>query len=110
MDVKKTISVIRDSLKENGLLFMDIVDWEFNVRRKSVRDSIKIDHPFNFTRQTIIPLLGNVGFRIISESILTDGHLIGFICKKAKASNKAFSHVHAESLLSLIRIKHAQLK
>jgi len=110
MDVTKTISIIRNSLKEDGLFFVDIVDWEFNVRRKSVRDSIKIDHPFNFTRQTIVPLLGNIGFEIISESILTDGHLIGFICKKAKASKKAFSHAHAESLLSLIRIKHAQSK
>jgi SAM-dependent methyltransferase len=110
MDVTKTISTIRDSLKEDGLLFVDIVDWEFNVRRKSIRDSIKIDHPYNFTRQTTVPLLENLGFRIISESILTDGHLIGFLCKKAKASKKAFSHAHAESLLSLIRIKHAQSK
>ena len=110
MDVTKTISVIRNALKEDGLLFVDIVDWEYNVRRKSVRDSIKIDHPFNFTRQTIIPLLGNVGFQIVSESILSDGHLIGFICRKTGRTKCPFSPLHAESLLYLIRKKQALQK
>ena len=110
MDVTKTTSVIRNSLKKDGLFFVDIVDWEYNVRKKSVRDSLKIDHPFNFTRGTIVPFLESMGFKIISESILTDGHLLGFICSKAKQTKCSFSRLHAESLLSLIRKKQAILK
>ena len=110
MDVKKTISIIRDALTENGLFFVDIVEWEYNVRQKGVKDSIKIDHPFNFTRQTTIPFLGRMGFQIVSESILVDGHLIGFLCKKAAPTKCSFSKVHADSLLSLIREKQALLK
>ncbi|UCC98752.1 MAG: methyltransferase domain-containing protein [Phycisphaerales bacterium] len=107
MDVAKTIIAIRSSLRERSLFFVDIVDWEYVVRRKGVQDSLKIDHPFNFTRQTAIPFLEGKGFRIVSESVLSDGHLIGLLCAKAEERPSSFSPGHAEFLLSLIREKQA---
>jgi SAM-dependent methyltransferase len=102
LDARKTVSAIRNALVENGLFFVDIVDWEHVVNKKGIEDSIKIDHPLNFTKQTVIPFLGCMGFEIISESVLTDGHLIGFLCRKATPGKRAFSRKHAESLLSLV--------
>lgn len=107
LDAAQTISTIRSSLRERSLFFVDIVDWEYMVHRKGVQGSLKIDHPFNFTRQTTIPFLENKGFRIVSESILSDGHLVGFLCGKAKPKTWSFSPGHAEFLLSLIRKKQA---
>ncbi len=103
MDVQKTVSIVRDALADNGLFFLDIVDWKHNVQQKGVQGSMKIDHPFNFTKQTIVPFLQRMGFQSISESRLTDGHLIGFLCKKADPNKCQFSKEHVEALLSLIR-------
>lgn len=110
VDARKTVLAIRNALVENGMFFLDIVDWEYTIRRKGVQDSIKIDHPFNFTRQTVMPFLERMGFQVVSESILTDGHLIGFLCRKAELVKSSFSQVHAETLLSLIRKNQALLK
>jgi len=107
MDAAKTISTIRSSLREHSLFFVDIVDWEYMVSCKGVQGSLKIDHPFNFTRQTTIPFLEGKGFRIVSESVLSDDHLVGFLCGKAKPKPRSFSPLHAEFLLSLIRTKQA---
>ncbi|MBW8039134.1 MAG: class I SAM-dependent methyltransferase [Planctomycetes bacterium] len=105
LDAHKAVSAIRDALVENGLFFVDIVDWEYVVNKKGVEDSIKIDHPLNFTKQTVIPFLGCIGFEIVSESVLTDGHLTGFLCRKASPCKQVFSRKHAESLLSLVEKK-----
>ncbi|MBA7704579.1 hypothetical protein ES703_113395 [subsurface metagenome] len=107
LDAHKTVSAIRNALVENGLFFVDIVDWEYVVNKKGIEDSIKIDHPLNFTKQTAIPFWGCMGFEIVSESVLMDGHLIGFLCRKATPGKHVFSRKHAESLLSLVEKKRA---
>lgn len=108
LDVKNTIKRIRDIMSSNSLFFIDIVDIEFMINDRGLQKSLKIDHPYNFSRNTIMPFLQEMGLSVIAEAILLDGHLIGFLCVKSSSIGKMSNRKHAEKLLGKIRSEQAQ--
>ena len=65
---------IRAHLADGGLFWVDALDYD---RTRT----IKIDHPFNFTEDTLRKLVERAGFRILQTS--RDGDHVGFVCKAA---------------------------
>ena len=69
---------------------MDIVDFKYMVKDRGVKNSIKIDHPHNFSFKATYNLLQGIGFTIVASSNIYDGHLIGFLCKKGNSLPKKY--------------------
>ena len=89
-EIKKSLNIIYNTLSEDGLFFLDIVDFKYMVRDRGVQNSIKIDHPHNFSFKATYNLLQEIGFTTITSSNIYDGHLIGFLCKKGNSSPKRY--------------------
>ena len=54
LDVAGTLARVRQLLSDNGLLFIDIVDFRAAyLRNWSVEEAIKIDHPYYLTEPTM---------------------------------------------------------
>lgn len=103
-DIQKSLRIMFDALTEDGMFFVDIVDFKYMLKDRGVEKSIKIDHPHNFSFKSVYNLLQNVGFSIRATSVLYDGHLIGFLCTKDKGRVPNYSlENEVDELLNLIR-------
>jgi SAM-dependent methyltransferase len=85
LDVRSTLEKVRRLIKDDGLLFADIVDFRAAyLRNRSIEAAIKIDHPYYFTRETMAGFLSVSGFKIIAEDFFRDQLHIGFVCSPTK--------------------------
>jgi SAM-dependent methyltransferase len=83
MDIARVLEKIHSILDKNGLFFVDIVDFTAAVKRnKSITKSIKIDHPYYLTDNTMRRYLSKFGFEVIQREYASDGLHIGYVCKK----------------------------
>jgi SAM-dependent methyltransferase len=81
LDVQLSLSKIRDLLSEGGLFFVDIVDFRAAYRRNgSVREAIKIDHPYYLVEHTIEAYLRRNGFETLDVNYAADRLHIGYLC------------------------------
>lgn len=76
LDLRCALKKIRGLLRDIGLFFVDIVDYE--QKRES-----KIDHPYNLTRTTMLSYLARTGFVLIDEGRAEDGVHWRFLCTVA---------------------------
>jgi len=83
-DIQKSLSIIFNALSDDGMFFIDIVDFKYMLKDRGIAKSIKLDHPYNFSFKSSFNLLQNTGFSICASSVIYDGHLIGFLCTKEK--------------------------
>lgn len=74
-DVAGTLRKIRKLLSNGGFLFVDILDY-------SQTRQIKVDHPFNLTRDTMEQFLSLTGFRVV-QCEATSKHHVGYLCEAA---------------------------
>lgn len=81
LDVLVSLRKIRALLAEDGIFFVDIVDFRAAYRRNgSVEGAIKIDHPFYLTEQTIRAYLRRSGFDVIAIDYAADHLHVGYVC------------------------------
>jgi hypothetical protein len=81
LDVSLSLSKIRDLLSEEGLFFVDIVDFRAAYRRNgSVETAVKIDHPYYLTDETMRAYLARSGFDILGTDWAADHLHIGYLC------------------------------
>jgi len=81
LDIPTTLDGIRAALNPKGILFVDIVDWLYVLRRTGdVSASIKIDHPHYLTIETVRAFLRSSGFGVIGEAVEKDGMHLAFVC------------------------------
>ena len=84
LDVSLSLRKIRALLSEDGLFFMDIVDFRAAYRRNgSVEEAIKLDHPFYLTEATAAAFLGVSGFEILAVDYAADHLHVGYVCAPA---------------------------
>jgi hypothetical protein len=81
LDVALSLSKIRNLLSEDGLFFVDIVDFRAAYRRNgSVEAAVKIDHPYYLTDETMRAYLARSGFDILGIDYAADHLHVGYLC------------------------------
>jgi SAM-dependent methyltransferase len=108
LDVKGSLSRIRDMMNDDGFFYVDFVDFQTIAKREGrVEGGIKIDHPYYFTRETMEPYLKQVGFSIQAMMIMPDGHHVGYLCRKSKPAAQAHD-ITATAAMQLSWIRQLQ--
>lgn len=85
LDVDLAIKRMRDAMTDDGVFFIDIVDFRAAyLRNQRIEDAVKIDHPYYFTRQTIEAYLRKHGLRVERVNFAADHLHVGFLCRKCE--------------------------
>ncbi len=81
LDIAGTLARVRQLLSENGVLFIDIVDFRAAyLRNRSVEAAIKIDHPYYLTEATMECYLRRAGFAIERSDYAADHLHVSYVC------------------------------
>jgi 2-polyprenyl-3-methyl-5-hydroxy-6-metoxy-1,4-benzoquinol methylase len=82
LDVGGTLSRVRDVLADDGVLFIDIVDFRAAyLRNWSVEDATKIDHPYYLTAETMRAYLARAGFTVLRTDSAADHLHVSYACQ-----------------------------
>ena len=82
LDVAGTLARVRQLLSDNGLLFVDIVDFRAAyLRNWSVEDAVKIDHPYYLTERTMVAYLRSSGFEVLRSDYASDHLHVSYVCR-----------------------------
>jgi 2-polyprenyl-3-methyl-5-hydroxy-6-metoxy-1,4-benzoquinol methylase len=82
LDVAGTLGRVRQLLSDNGLFFIDIVDFRAAyLRNWSVEDAVKIDHPYYLTESTMVAYLRSSGFEILRSDYAADHLHVSYVCR-----------------------------
>ena len=105
LDVAGTLARVRQLLSDNGLLFIDIVDFRAAyLRNWSVEDAVKIDHPYYLTEPTMAAYLRSSGFEVLRSDYAADHLHVSYVCRPAAAGQDAMpSAMSVEELLREVR-------
>jgi 2-polyprenyl-3-methyl-5-hydroxy-6-metoxy-1,4-benzoquinol methylase len=88
LDVAGTLTRVRQLLSDNGLLFIDIVDFRAAyLRNWSVEDAIKIDHPYYLTEATTYAYLRSAGFDVLRSDYAADHLHVSYVCRPGAADS-----------------------
>ena len=88
----ETFNKIKSLMHEETFFFVDYVDFKFNCVKKGYKNSVKIDHIFNFSWKNFNLLLKKHHLNIIDTCVSADHHLRGFLLKYPKLTpNKNYS-------------------
>ena len=80
LDVAGTLSRVRELITDDGLLFLDIVDFRAAyLRHWSVEEAVKVDHPYYFMEFTAAAFLARAGFEILRSDYASDHLHVGFV-------------------------------
>lgn len=83
LEVNPTLEKIHSLLVDDGLFFVDIVDFRAAyLRNWSVEGAIKIDHPYYFTEPVIEAYLKRNGFEVLRKDFAADHLHISYVCGK----------------------------
>ena len=88
LDVAGTLIRVRQLLSDDGLLFIDIVDFRAAyLRNWSVEDAIKIDHPYYLTEPTTCAYLRSAGFDVLRSDYAADHLHVSYVCRPGAADS-----------------------
>src|SRR5258705_3107129 len=105
LDVAGTLARVRQLLSNNGLLFIDIVDFRAAyLRTWSVEAAVKIDHPYYLTEQTMAAYLRSSGFEALRSDYAADHLHVSYACRPGTANLDAMPSVASvDELLREVR-------
>jgi len=105
LDVAGTLARVRQLLSNNGLLFIDIVDFRAAyLRTWSVEAAVKIDHPYYLTEQTMAAYLRSSGFEVLRSDYAADHLHVSYACRPGTANLDAMPSVASvDELLREVR-------
>ena len=90
LDISSALEKIHSFLKENGLFFVDIVDFRAGyLRNWSVTKTIKIDHPYYLTQEVMEAYLRSTGFKVLRKGYAADHLHISYLCGLAEPETGA---------------------
>ena len=85
LNIDVTLNKVRQCLRENGLFFVDIVDFRAAyLRNSSIVEAIKIGHPYYLTQESMEAFLMRKGFKILRKGYAADYLHISYLCVLAK--------------------------
>ena len=101
LDASGTLAKLRRLLADDGILFVDVVDFRAAyLRNWSVEGATKVDHPYSFTEDTIEAMLARAGLAIVRKDYAADHLHVGYVCRPGAAVE---SLPPAGSVLELLR-------
>jgi len=105
LDVAGTLARVRQLLSDNGVLFIDIVDFRAAfLRNWSVEAAIKIDHPYYLTERTMMAYLRSSGFEVLRSDYAADHLHVSYVCRPAAADVDAMpTAASVEEMLREVR-------
>ena len=81
LEMSRSMAKIRSVLRDDGLLFLDIVDFRMAyLRNQCIEEAIKLDHPYYFTQETITSYFKKTGFRVLRINFPEDHLHVGYLC------------------------------
>jgi SAM-dependent methyltransferase len=84
LDVTGTLARVRELLTNDGVLFVDIVDFRAAyLRNWSVEEAIKIDHPYYLTEPVTAAYLARAGFDVLRTDYALDHLHVSYVCRPA---------------------------
>ncbi|MGN6800171.1 MAG: class I SAM-dependent methyltransferase [Gaiellaceae bacterium] len=84
LDITASLAAVRRHVAEDGILFVDIVDFRAAyLRAGSVEAATKIDHPYSLTESTAEAFLARAGFRVLRKDYAADHLHVGYVCATA---------------------------
>lgn len=90
LDINTTLHKVRELLSDDGIFFIDIVDFRAAYRRNgSVEEAVKIDHPYYLTEATMEAFLKRAGLSVREVDYARDHLHIGFVCSKGESEPDA---------------------
>jgi SAM-dependent methyltransferase len=94
LDIHRSLTKVHEILNEDGVFFVDIVDFRAAYRRNgSIEEAVKIDHPYYLTEPTMDAYLRRAGFVVKAIDYALDHLHIGFVCAKAEPDRDALPAV-----------------
>jgi SAM-dependent methyltransferase len=85
LDVSGTLKRIRQIIADEGLLFVDIVDFRAAyLRNWSIEEAVKIDHPYYLVEFTAEALLVRAGFEVLRTDYEADHLHVAYVCRPAE--------------------------
>jgi hypothetical protein len=98
LDISTTLQKVREFMSDDGIFFIDIVDFSAAYRRNgSVEEAIKIDHPNYLTEATMEAFHSRAGLAVREVDYARDHLHVGFVCAKGKA--------HSDDLPSAVEVR-----
>jgi SAM-dependent methyltransferase len=89
LDAARTLRRVRELLSDDGLLFVDIVDFRAAyLRNWSVEEAVKIDHPYYLTEATMTAYLRRAGFDIARTEYAADHLHVGYVARPSPAMSE----------------------
>ena len=86
LDASGTLAKLRSLLADDGVLFVDVVDFRASyLRNWSVEAATKVDHPYSFTEDTIEAMLARAGLTIARKDYAADHLHVGYVCRAGAA-------------------------
>jgi len=108
-DLKGGLEKMRGLLSEDGILWLDILDWRYRLRQtKTVEGAVKIDHPFNLTESTFEFLLACVGFRKLRKVL--QGPHVGYVLQKGAVPQARPIGIRETSVSLVAEIREIQAR
>lgn len=84
LDLAGTLRRVRALVADDGLFFVDIVDFRAAyLRNGSVEEAVKIDHPYYLVELTTTALLERSGFEVLRADYAADHLHVGYVCRPA---------------------------
>ena len=88
LDVQGTLDRVRRLITDQGLLFVDIVDFRAAyLRYWSVEEAVKIDHSYSLTESTMTAYLRRAGFDVVRVDFAADRLHVGYLCRPAEVDS-----------------------
>ena len=108
LDIAGTLRRVRELVSDDGLLFIDIVEFRAAFLRDwSVEEAIKIDHPYYLTDSTMTAYLRRSGFEILWRDYAADLLHVSYIARPAPVDADALP-THDEARQLLRDVRHVQ--
>jgi len=106
LDVAAVLAKARTLVADDGLLFVDIVDFRAAyLRGWSLEEAIKIDHPYYLTEPTAEAYLARAGFRIVRKEYTSDHLHVAYLCSPSEPSVEELPpHTSVRELLREVRL------
>lgn len=105
LDIATTLEKVRGWLADDGIFFVDIVDFRAGYLRKwQVSEAIKVDHPYYLTEASVETYLRRKGFEVLRKGYAADRLHVNYICRSVRPDEKFLpSASSVEELLREIR-------
>ena len=105
LDASGALAKLRGLLADDGLLFVDVVDFRAAyLRGWSVEAATKVDHPYSFTEATIEAMLGRAGFTVARKDYAADHLHVGYVCRPGRPADALPSSDSVRELLREVRL------